>query len=477
MLIRVKHTLPATITEARGFGSVLRGKPNPHDLDILFLYTMTKSQKTDWEWFASTFGLYERTESRDERARVAGDLLRRTLRKYYEEDTLQEALDRPEVKEVAGTIQLNLLWAKCFTSWNEYLYGHRRDGRFTPDVPRVLMNRVAKRFATQGLQIHFVNSESIDPSSNWIPSISVVRNFRKIWDPNISLDEIPNRFQMNLDELRTHLRAELGYFTAEHARAVYELRKDVDRILKDAEKAKLDLSTIMSSSELVVSDDAPIARLQDQCEEAREQLRSDMYLKTFLGFLGCALPESGPDLSSLTERILQTTPAKYMVEGILRDFMHRLGLPEEEFVVLRAHDFKEVIHEISEQTRKELLNQNTQMDIARKLRRRVNAVLPFKRKLVYTQILPTYSGDIPLTDGKSIPKFGEIFRLRIVYSCPEAEFRELQQSLIDNRWEMREPQIAKYNDIEKMIEFHFDETLAVAKDRLADAILPFCLIR
>ena len=131
------------------------------------------------------------------------------------------------------------------------------------------MNRVAKRFATQGLQIHFVNSESIDPSSNWIPSISVVRNFRKIWDPNISLDEIPNRFQMNLDELRTHLRAELGYFTAEHARAVHELRKDVDRILKDAEKAKLDLSTIMSSSELVVSDDAPIARLQDQCEEGK----------------------------------------------------------------------------------------------------------------------------------------------------------------------------------------------------------------
>jgi hypothetical protein len=92
------------------------------------------------------------------------------------------------------------------------------------------MNRVARRFAKQGLQIQFVNTESIDPTSNWIPTLSVVRNFRKIWDPGISLNEIPNRFQMNPDELHAHLRAELEYFSAQHARASSELRKQIGQI-------------------------------------------------------------------------------------------------------------------------------------------------------------------------------------------------------------------------------------------------------
>lgn len=442
---------------------------------------MTKSQKTDWEWFTSIFGLPEATrksedENFHERARAAGDRLRRTLRKYYEEDTLPEALDRPEVKEVARTIQLNLLWARCFTSWGEYLYGHRRNGWFTPDVPRILMNRVARRFAKQGLQIHFVNTESIDQStSNWIPSLSVVRNFRKIWDPGISLNEIPNRFQMNPDELLAHLRAELQYFSEQHARTSSELMKQIGQILQYAEKAKLDLTVILPRSEILAPNVAGIDELQETCEKAREQLRSDAFLETFLGYLGAALLESGPDSLSLTRRILQTTPVKYLAEDMVRDFLHKLGLPEGEFVVLRAHDFKEVIHEISEETRKELVAQNTQMAKVRKFRQRINALLPFKKKSVYTQILPMYSGDILLTDGESIPKFGPSFRLRITYSCPEPDFRQLKQSLIDSGWKTPDLQIGKYNDIERTIEFTLDEPMAIAKDRLANAISPFRL--
>lgn len=232
---------------------------------------------------------------------------------------------------------------------------------------------------------------------------------------------------------------------------------------------------ILPRSEILAPNVAAITELQETCEKARERLRSDAFLETFLGYLGAALLEGGLDSLSLTRRILQTTPAKYLAEDIVRDFMRKLGLPEEEFVVLRAHDFKEVIHEISEETRKELVAQNTQMAKVRKFRQRMNAVLPFKKKLVYTQVLPMYSGAILLTDGESIPKFGPSFRLRITYSCPEVEFRQLKQSLIDSGWKTPDLQLAKYNDIERIIEFMLDESITIAKDRLANAISPFRL--
>ena len=56
-----KTTLPAEITKIYAFGSILREKENPHDLDLIVLYEITPEQMVRWERFERNFSWTEVT--------------------------------------------------------------------------------------------------------------------------------------------------------------------------------------------------------------------------------------------------------------------------------------------------------------------------------------------------------------------------------------------------------------------------------
>jgi hypothetical protein len=76
-LTRNQYRLPVKVVEARAFGSVLREREDPHDLDVVFLYEMDANQQTEWDWFASIFGTVNFIKDPDLRQKVdrARDLL------------------------------------------------------------------------------------------------------------------------------------------------------------------------------------------------------------------------------------------------------------------------------------------------------------------------------------------------------------------------------------------------------------------
>jgi hypothetical protein len=481
-LLQNQSVLPATIVEARGFGSLLRESPNPHDLDIVFLYRMTEKQKQDWEWFASILGSVNFLRNDDSRQQVAiaNRLLRKTLDKYLDMCSLPEALAQSEVKLVAKKIHLNLKWASCF-SRTLYVRGEHGDGFFVPRVEEVLHKLAVSGLARRGLQVHFKDSAGIDPTTNRISGLGLVKNFRKIWDPGISVSEIPNRFEMTEDELRIHLHAEFDHFSAQFSTDLSELKIRADEIQQESNKKglKLDLSKTLPQFDIDILGNEPVAELQEKCEEAREKLRLASRLETFFGFLRGGLDfETTVGPISMSHHILQTASRKHLPEDETRGFMRELGLPEGEFIVLRAHRLKDVIHETSQDIRKEIVDRNARWEKAHRLELRLQKLVPFDRRLAFTSVLFKYDGEIHLTDrtSGSIPKFGSDFDLWIVYDCPVAVFRKLSRTLKGSGWKTDDYQWQHgYKRIQKTVKLSLCDTTDSAIKKLSSGLAPFTL--
>lgn len=478
-LLRVQNDLPATILEARGFGSVLRGKPNPHDLDIVFLYEMTESQRADWAWFSAVFGsvhaIGKLGETLQKRAQTGHKLLRETLTRYLNEDSLPEALKHAEVKQIAKRLQLNLLWASCYNR-TVYLYGEHGNGFFIPRVEQVLKKIVAEPFARRGIQVHFVDKESIDASTNRVPDLGLVKSFRKIWDPNIAVVDIPGRFQMTETEFRSHLYAELDHFHEQQVETSYELRKSIDELqqMTMRKDIRLEMDKLLPDFTRRITEKLSTRELQHHCEEARESLRSMEKLLVFLPFVSDALDfEDVKDSVTLADQILRF-PKEGLTAAEIRTFMNTMGLPQEEFISFYIYGQKRVVHETTDKVRAEIVAQDIRWQKARKFRQRLTKLLPFKKRLAFVDIVPKYSGEVHLTNHRSVPKFGDSFGLRIVYDCPEAEFRRLNDQLNGAGWQIRELQSTqRYRRIEKTLELSLNETMVIAEKKLITTLAPF----
>jgi len=475
-LLIVQHSLPATILEARGFGSVPRGKPNPHDLDIVLLYDMTEAQKADWAWFESIFGSLHAIEMiRDQelktRASVGNDLLRRTLTKYLDEDHLPEALDRSEVKEVAERIQLRVLWAKCYSATD-----YRQSGVFIPHVETVLKKLIAGPFQKHGLQVHFATKHDLDATTGHILGLGLVKNPRKVWSPDIALTEIPRRFNMNENELRVWLYAELNNFSEQQTVLWSELNKPLKELESVAAKKQIHLPVdkVLSFSPIQTAESLSITELQLRCENAREIIRLMNQVVFFLWLIdGTLTAEEVKDRVTLTQRMLESFRTSELTEESVRKFMDKIGLPEGDFIILHNNGPERVIHETSAKIREELVAENNRWKKARTLQQYIRELLPFKKKLANLRIIPFYSEEVHLTEGCSIEKFGQRFNLWIYYDCPKVEFARLKEGLIDADWEIKIEDTEEYHEIVKSVELNLDEAMTAIREKMIKALAPF----
>lgn len=388
-------------------------------------------------------------------------------------------MKRATVTRLATKIRLNLEWAGCY-SWTEYLIGPFGNGITAPRVEDVLREIVLHGLNKRGLQVHFEDRTKIDPSTNGIPGLGLVKNFRKIWDVDTPVDEVHDKFNMTESELRVHLLAELKNFSEQYVTELAELGKRVDELQERARKKdiELDITKILPDSEMPIKEHASTTELQHQCEEAREKLRSIKDLEIFLPFVHGALDfGSVKDPTGIASRIL-CFPRRGSSEDQIRSFMRKLNLPENEFVIFDTHGFRDVIHETSEDIRNEIAVQNALWDQAHKLELKLRKLLPFNRRLFSTSISMEHTGEIQLTDRseRPIPKFGRDFRLYVHYECPMGVLRRQRNRIKKSGWDIDRYQWRPgYRQIRKFIRLSLDDTIDSAKGKLTLEIAPFRL--
>jgi hypothetical protein len=265
------------------------------------------------------------------------------------------------------------------------------------------------------------------------------------------------------------------HFSEQERQVSSELRSHIDELHLEASKKNMHLKieSLLTGSTIDLNENSPIIVLQRNCEAARDRVRSLVDIQSFLRSVGWALQfENVIDLATLASGILEA-PKERLHEDEVRAFMRKMELPERDFIVLRTHR-KQVINETSTKIREELEAENSQWEKARRIQQGVRKLLPFKGKLLTTQIFPMCSGEVRLTAGDSIRKFGRNFNLWITYDCPKADFLNMRQSLIDASWKIDRPQYTEeYHEIEKAIEFSVDETMKAAKEKLISELAPF----
>lgn len=132
-----KLDLPAEIKAIYVFGSILRDKEEPKDLDAIFLYSQTPEQKERWEKFRKNFATYDLHDS----SRFPLREIKEHLLPFYHKGTLAEAVKDKELSKVLIAREIPPEWAGCF-SWSEIF--HNPHGFFIPYIERVLRRLLLK---------------------------------------------------------------------------------------------------------------------------------------------------------------------------------------------------------------------------------------------------------------------------------------------------------------------------------------------
>jgi len=220
-----KEDLPVQIKEIYVFGSFIRGKEKPHDLDIVMISDWDQAKRNRWEEFIENFMRFVREH---QIGFVGGKL------EQYREIRF-EKLATKELEEELKTYGVEPSWASCY-SWTELINSTWK----TLSSQKILRKKLLH--GIKGVQV--VMRPKLPKHDLFLSA----KNFRLAW--SIDKPNIRENLAMTKDEELEFLKRECEHLREqvrlhwEENRVLEELSSNTNRDVTKEELALLVLSSI-----------------------------------------------------------------------------------------------------------------------------------------------------------------------------------------------------------------------------------------
>lgn len=311
-----KLDLPVTVESFHGYGSTLRGKENPGDLDLILVYSMTEEQMLRWKRFSESFKDFIHERQRNPNIQMD---------KMSFPDFVSQEFDNGALKK-----EIVLSWAKTFSKANTWWYS-----RFNPNFGEVTKKILLKDIKRVQI-LHFEkirDFKSFDGRDKryllWSPkSPDININFKKVSIPEICRDKI--------DEFINDLEKEKK-----------ELLDVQSEIIQKAKKVGIHLSfeklnSLHPSINYHRKKYGP-SKLQELTELTRTETKKCETEKRVLNFINQMLQveypfeneEKGSKEEKITLKIFKKHQETYLKEKDLRQVLRVLELPEDHVITMR----------------------------------------------------------------------------------------------------------------------------------------------
>jgi predicted nucleotidyltransferase len=335
-----KLDLPAEVTSIYAFGSILREKKNPHDIDLFIRYTMTPEQIKRWERFEKNFSTCDNN----------GNSIRK-LEKYLlpyqaRRIPLNETVKNEELANILRQHGIEPTWAGCF-SWTRVL-GYNPYG-FRPSIETVMRKMIFGRKA-KGLQTEF--SQVYFPTIEDIHSLTA-RNYCLGWSKE-KPDVEANLLRRSIEEKLSHNTKELDHFIGQE---IPRLKKNFleakELVMKSTVKAKikLDMDALESKHvEIQRTGTESFLEIAEKCEQARLEMNNFQDETRVLEIIAYTLGSSdridywvnskGYSIEEYISRnVIEDSKRSYLSESRAREILRILGMPEGNIITIKRHGF------------------------------------------------------------------------------------------------------------------------------------------
>ncbi len=323
--------LPADVTGIYAFGSILREKENPHDIDLIVLYVMSPEQNARWEKFRNNFSDNDRT----------GNSIRKIesyLVPYQARGlSLADAVKEAELSNFLREHEIEPTWAGCF-SWTAVL-GYNPYG-FTPFIDTVMHRMIFGR-TIKGFQVNFLEGQSLQEGN--IPMMAA-KNHYLIWSKE-KPDVQANLLERSVVEKTSHNTKELDHFiNDEIPRYKKEFMEAKENASRNAEKRKIKLNWNALENghpEIQRTGNESFMELAEKCEQARIEMKKyhdETSVLKIIAYTGGSFQEYSNE-EYISYRVIQDSKRKYISEPRAREILHTLGLPEDHIVTIKKYGF------------------------------------------------------------------------------------------------------------------------------------------
>lgn len=324
--------LPAEVTKIYAFGSILREKEDPNDIDLIVLHQMNPEQAARWEEFEKNF-----SDNHNDTHSVR--LLEKSLAPYRAKGiALSEAVKNAEVSDILQQHGVKPTWAGCF-SWNA-VFGYNPYG-FSPSLDFVMYRMIFGR-GTKGFQVRFLEGQSL--SEGQIPTMSA-RNHWLAWSkekPNVKENLLG---RSSVDKV-IHDTKELDHFInneiPRYRKEFIEIKEAVYEKMKQTNMA-LELDALERQHKAIVRiGTESLTELSMKCEQARCEMKNYKNETDVLRIICYSLGGSvkGYSLEEyVSHQVIHFSRKRGLHESTAREILSTLGLPEDRIVTVRKHGF------------------------------------------------------------------------------------------------------------------------------------------
>lgn len=308
--------LPVTVEAFYGYGSALRKKENPGDLDLFLVYSMTEEQKLRWERFSESFKVFIK-----EREKMS-------MWKIQMKMSFPEYLSQEPISKVLGRHGIVPEWAKTF-SWSNTLYYCR----FDPNIWTVTTKLILKNI--RRIQIfHFNDIKGFKP-------FDIRDKYYLLWSP-----EFPD-IDRNFEKVSVHeiVQDKIDNFIDDFEKEKEQLMEVQPEIAEKAKKLGITFSfKKLNSLHPPIKyhkRDGP-DKLQEKCELARTETKKCRIERQALYVISYVLEKktpyrddtNGSKEEKITFMILKEHQEKYLKEKDLREVLKVLNLPEDHVITM-----------------------------------------------------------------------------------------------------------------------------------------------
>ena len=258
-----KLDLPAQINAIYAFGSILREKENPHDMDLVILFTQTSNQSARWETFEKNFSDdygsgHSIREIKDQLA-------------IYQANGIpfSEAVKDQKLANVLREHEIEPNWAGCF-SWTDVL-GYDPYG-FSPSLQKVLERMIFGKY--KGFQVKFSGGEYLP--DGYIPMM-VAKNHCLAWNKdkpdvktNLLARSVTDKISHDSKELKHFCENEIPRYKKEYQEAKVNSITKLEKLNFTANWISLEARHIA----IQATDADSLTELARKCEEARIEMKN-----------------------------------------------------------------------------------------------------------------------------------------------------------------------------------------------------------
>lgn len=249
--------LPVTVEAFYGYGSALRGKKNPGDLDLVLVYSMTPEQEKRWESFKALFEGF---------VKQLKDI---SLWEIQSEMSFPDYLSQEPVNHILEEFNIVPEWAKTY-SWSNTINYHRT---FFPHLQEVTLKLLLNNI--RGIQIfHSSNITEFKPFGRrdnyyllWTPEKpDIDENFKQVPSHEIVLDKIDDfindydeekeklmKIQPEILEISREVGLEVSFdnLNSLHPRIKYRKTDGKEKIQGKCELARTDTKRLMTERQVL----------------------------------------------------------------------------------------------------------------------------------------------------------------------------------------------------------------------------------